>query len=1069
MSRRRLASTTRGRASSHVSFADAPLADTTYEDNLTLLRRHWKWANFSQFFFTFAQLLSMPDVGLTDVEDDLARGTTLYLPRIMHRLLYTLTQDRKISQDTWQSALRKQYLRRDPNANPLGPEPPAPSRMQSRDPTTPIEDREEEDSPAVPEGVSEAAGPSETVNGQDDVTESADTAMEKSPAEDAQSTVPLDLKPPAANEEDFKSPLDTEVVADEVESKNWLDLSMLEKLDSLHLVTEWQFQNPHRLRSLMKDDGDHGLWRVEPIGYDTKQNAYWLIGPDRLWIQRKPPRPPAPPKRKRKAAPTKTASKVSASKAVMQEESDSEPEPLPQKRARAANGRALRNKRAASPATPSGRSARAAKLQANKKLDAQAKELAEFQRLAAASEKSSPRSTRRTRNSDLTSATSSKKATIVGTRVSARLRGVSQDDDDDEWQQIPEDWLKEDADSSTTSRIRPSDRRGGLRSIKPPLPPSEDADDIDDATQDGPHTGLSSDDAISDLTELSDDDDQRESVKDTDMHSEVPDAPPVASPEGPAIQPAATSKLPKLEPKEEKVDTSEDIFTLDMPRELPADFVEWEAICITLQEWEGIPEQFAKATHYLEKALYKVLTQHIVPAVTGDLREAERKRKLEEAIVRRKRSSRIALKEVEKEEARIAAQKKVEEDDKMARARRQEARAKKEDAERETRERAREQRRLEREERERRAQERKNNTDDEGPTSATSVVSSSLQPTRNPTPNGVRTPDWTLDCEVCGRCGVNMDDGLPMVSCGMCSRWQHITCHDTADRNAGFPRRNWDVQQFYCSRCKPAAMERLANGGGSHSGVTDHQRAHSRAGKTQPASAAQFNSYPPTASDVRYPQPQQVTYPNGISSYGHQYTQDQLAMPSSSMYGRSSQRSQSGIAFSHYQPQQQGFSRSSWSNGYPTESYNGRAMTQYGQPYHQNGSYGGGPQPYPYPSSSAAMQSSYGRPQPQAMPQRMMEGAQPMHGQNWMGSSDSHQVSHTSPTGPPPTGQISRSHYSAAESLAYMQGSNSAPSGWANSSYPQHSGTVVPNNAQASPSIPHHSPMGAGGYHFPPS
>lgn len=201
----------------------------------------------------------------------------------MHRLLYTLTQDRKISyafylparlrlltfafrQDTWQSALRKQYLRRDPNANPLGPEPPAPSRMQSRDPTTPIEDREEEDSPAVPEGVSEAAGPSETVNGQDDVTESADTAMEKSPAEDAQSTVPLDLKPPAANEEDFKSPLDTEVVADEVESKNWLDLSMLEKLDSLHLVTEWQFQNPHRLRSLMKDDGDHGLWVSRALG-----------------------------------------------------------------------------------------------------------------------------------------------------------------------------------------------------------------------------------------------------------------------------------------------------------------------------------------------------------------------------------------------------------------------------------------------------------------------------------------------------------------------------------------------------------------------------------------------------------------------------------------------------------------------------------------------------------------------------------------------------------------------------------------------------------------------------------
>ena len=31
-----------------------------------------------------------------DVEDDLARGTNVYLPRIMHRLLYTLSQDRKL-------------------------------------------------------------------------------------------------------------------------------------------------------------------------------------------------------------------------------------------------------------------------------------------------------------------------------------------------------------------------------------------------------------------------------------------------------------------------------------------------------------------------------------------------------------------------------------------------------------------------------------------------------------------------------------------------------------------------------------------------------------------------------------------------------------------------------------------------------------------------------------------------------------------------------------------------------------------------------------------------------------
>ena len=44
------------------------------------------------------------------------------------------------------------------------------------------------------------------------------------------------------------------------EPKDWLDLPLLTRLDSLHLLTEWQFQNPHRLRQFMKDDGDAGHW-----------------------------------------------------------------------------------------------------------------------------------------------------------------------------------------------------------------------------------------------------------------------------------------------------------------------------------------------------------------------------------------------------------------------------------------------------------------------------------------------------------------------------------------------------------------------------------------------------------------------------------------------------------------------------------------------------------------------------------------------------------------------------------------------------------------------------------------
>ena len=121
--------------------------------------------------------------------------------------------------------------------------------------------------------------------------------------------------------------------------------------------------------------------------------------------------------------------------------------------------------------------------------------------------------------------------------------------------------------------------------------------------------------------------------------------------------------------------------------------------------------------------MYKLLSQQIVPAITAELRvshflrnlritferektkqEVQRKRHLEEAVSQRKRSSRLAVKENEKEEARLAAIQKAEEEEKLSRARRLEARQKREEEERLKREVAREKRRLDREERERKAQ-----------------------------------------------------------------------------------------------------------------------------------------------------------------------------------------------------------------------------------------------------------------------------------------------------------------------------------------------------------------------------
>jgi hypothetical protein len=46
-------------------------------------------------------------------------------------------------------------------------------------------------------------------------------------------------------------------------------------------------------------------------------------------------------------------------------------------------------------------------------------------------------------------------------------------------------------------------------------------------------------------------------------------------------------------------------------------------ICSTLSEWEHISERFENAIHYSEKALYKLLKNHIAPAVVADLQVSQ--------------------------------------------------------------------------------------------------------------------------------------------------------------------------------------------------------------------------------------------------------------------------------------------------------------------------------------------------------------------------------------------------------------------------------------------------------------
>lgn len=161
------------------------------------------------------------------------------------------------SLDNWQTALRKQYFKRDPEASPLGPEPswmpipefsPAPevaeeAKAYSHD--------DEGDTPMV-STTHPTPVPEDVKEEHDEKTEGAAAKTQTSqPAKD-EVNPPIPVGPLTYQSE--ASPLPQE------ESKDWLDLPMLVKLDSLHLLTEWQFQNPQRLRTIMKNDDETALW-----------------------------------------------------------------------------------------------------------------------------------------------------------------------------------------------------------------------------------------------------------------------------------------------------------------------------------------------------------------------------------------------------------------------------------------------------------------------------------------------------------------------------------------------------------------------------------------------------------------------------------------------------------------------------------------------------------------------------------------------------------------------------------------------------------------------------------------
>lgn len=511
----------------------------------------------------------------------------------------------------------------------------------------------------------------------------------------------------------------------------WAQLSLEDKIATLHDLCEWQLTDPERFRKLVKSEEDVTTWRVSPIGWDAHDNAYWLFDDNRIWIQRPEPVPKAPVKAR---APAKKGSK----------------------RARM--------------------------------------EAAAARRAASAAAKSSPNpkfeGTKRRRPSDVTPTSTPSK------RARSSL-----------------------ADSEASAPSQPPPKRGTRTSAR--FAPQEN--DFTSTPTNGGATrsaasSYSSESELSEPPETLDDEEENDKG---DEHGKV--------------ETAGAEEFNALEPHNSEAQQ----YSEDEKKGTEEEWVEFEAIVVTRQEWLEFAKRFARSKDPNEKNLHQFINNEVLNQVLAAMDEIDRQRAMELALANRKRSSRIAMKESEREERERDREARARMEQKMALIRQEEEQKRQKEEEEQEAQRSREIRLREREERlrarelenetkaireeeererrERDRQDRKRRREEiiaNGgipPLSkdSTPVPEDGLQPAQA---NGQgeamdeEEEEWELNCEVCGKAAISPpDEDNEIVCCEQCGVWQHIKCWDTFDKQVvGLKRkRNWEDVDFFCSKCRP--------------------------------------------------------------------------------------------------------------------------------------------------------------------------------------------------------------------------------------------------------------------------
>ncbi|KAH9835074.1 PHD-finger [Teratosphaeria destructans] len=118
---------------------------------------------------------------------------------------------------------------------------------------------------------------------------------------------------------------------DDDDPKPFHDMDVYTRIRVLHSLSTWTLGNAMRIRDAMSADEDPVNWRMEPLGWDKDDNAYYVLDDNRLYRRADEPLPPPAPRARPKPKPkpkkaAKSKSTRSSKRRKVEETEDDEPE-----------------------------------------------------------------------------------------------------------------------------------------------------------------------------------------------------------------------------------------------------------------------------------------------------------------------------------------------------------------------------------------------------------------------------------------------------------------------------------------------------------------------------------------------------------------------------------------------------------------------------------------------------------------------------------------------------------------------------------------------------------------------